>query len=90
MALGSLYVYQSGAPWILSNNPNEVYLKSAYVKPHIQKDDDFIRLAAPCADSRFRSNHPTCIQSPFLLALVVYSHGVTGGLPNESTRDIMF
>jgi hypothetical protein len=48
--LGSLYIYQTGAPWILPTNPNEVYLHSAYVKPHIQKDDGFIRLAAACAE----------------------------------------
>jgi len=48
--LGSLYIYHTGAPWILPNNPNEVYLQSAYVKPHIQKDDGFIRLAAACAE----------------------------------------
>jgi len=47
--LGSLYIYQTGAPWILPNNPNEVYLHSAYVKPHIQKDDGFIRMVAACA-----------------------------------------
>jgi hypothetical protein len=54
--LGSLYIYQSGAPWILPNNPNEVYLKSAYVKPHIQKDDGFIRLAAPCVEQYQEDN----------------------------------
>jgi hypothetical protein len=48
--LGSLYIYQTGSPWILPTNPNEVYLHSAYVKPHVQKDDGFIRLAAACAE----------------------------------------
>ncbi|HEY1578128.1 MAG TPA: TonB-dependent receptor [Terracidiphilus sp.] len=48
--LGSLYVYQTGSPWILPGNPNEVYLHNAYVKPHIQKDDGFIRLVAACAE----------------------------------------
>ena len=48
--LGSLYIYHTGQPWILPNNPNKVYLHSAYVKPHIQKDDGFIRLVAACAE----------------------------------------
>jgi hypothetical protein len=48
--LGSLYIYQTGSPWALPGNPNEIYLHSAYVKPHIQKDDGFIRLAAACAE----------------------------------------
>lgn len=48
--LGSLYVYQTGAPWLIPNNPNEAYLHSAYVKPHIQKDNGFIRLVAPCVE----------------------------------------
>ena len=48
--LGSLYIYQTGTPWAVPNNPNELYLHSAYVKPHIQKDDGFIRLAAACAE----------------------------------------
>jgi Carboxypeptidase regulatory-like domain/TonB dependent receptor len=48
--LGSDYVYQSGAPWLLPGNPNEVYLHSAYVHPHIQKDNGYIRLVAACAE----------------------------------------
>jgi hypothetical protein len=48
--LGSLYVYQSGAPWLLPGNPNEIYLHNAYVKPHVQKDNGYIRLAAACAE----------------------------------------
>lgn len=52
--LGSLYIYQTGGPWIIPGNPNENYLHSAYVKPHIQKDDGFIRLVAACV-----SQYPT-------------------------------
>jgi hypothetical protein len=48
--LGSLYIYHTGAPWLIPGNPNEVYLHSAYVTPHIQKDDGFIRIAAACAE----------------------------------------
>jgi hypothetical protein len=48
--LGALYIYQTGSPWGLPNNPNELYIHSAYVKPHIQKDDGFIRLVAACAE----------------------------------------
>ena len=55
--LGSLYIYQTGSPWGVPNNPNEVYLHSAYVKPHIQKDDGFIRLAAACAEQYQETNN---------------------------------
>jgi hypothetical protein len=48
--LGSLYIYQTGAPWAIPGNPNENYVGSAYVHPHIQKDNGFIRLVAPCAE----------------------------------------
>lgn len=48
--LGSLYVYQSGAPWILPNNPNELYLQSAWVRPHVQKDNGYIRMVAACVN----------------------------------------
>ncbi len=48
--LASLYIYQSGAPWLIPGNPNEVYLHNAYVKPHIQKDNGYIRLVAACAE----------------------------------------
>jgi len=79
--LGSLYVYQSGTPWLLPNNPNEVYLHSAYVHPHIQKDEGYIRLVAPCVEQytennqtgvystqplTFYDNDGTCAQSNFL------------------------
>ena len=56
--LGSLYVYQSGAPWLLPGNPNEVYLHNAYVKPHIQSDNGYIRLAAACAE-QYQENKNT-------------------------------
>jgi hypothetical protein len=48
--LGSLYIFQSGAPWILPGNPNEVYLHNAYVKPHIQADNGYIRMVGACAE----------------------------------------
>lgn len=60
--LGSLYVYQTGAPWILPGNPNEVYLRSAYVKPHIQKDNGFIRLVSPCVE-QYQENQSTGVYS---------------------------
>ena len=49
--LGALYVYHTGSPWAVPNNPNEQYIHNAYVKPHIQKDDGYLRLAAACADN---------------------------------------
>jgi hypothetical protein len=56
--LGSLYIYQSGAPWLIPGNPNEQYLHNAYVHPHIQKDDGYIRLAAACAE-QYQENSST-------------------------------
>jgi hypothetical protein len=44
--LGSLYIFHTGTPWGVPNN----YIHNAYVKPHIQKDDGFIRLVAACAE----------------------------------------
>lgn len=46
--LGSLYVYQTGTPWGMPGGTT--YLNSAYVKPHIQQDNGFIRLVAPCVE----------------------------------------
>lgn len=60
--LGSMYIYQSGAPWILPNNPNESYIHSAYVKPHIQKDNGFIRLVAPCVE-QYKEDNSTGVYS---------------------------
>ena len=44
--LSSLYIFQTGQPWGVPNN----YIHNAYVKPHIQKDDGFIRLVAACVE----------------------------------------
>lgn len=55
--LGSLYVYQTGSPWGVPDNPNEAYLRTAYVQPHIQKDNGFIRLAAPCVEQYVEDNN---------------------------------
>lgn len=60
--LGSLYVYQSGTPWLLPGNPNEVYLHNAYVHPHIQKDDGYVRLVAACAE-QYQENQGTGVYS---------------------------
>jgi hypothetical protein len=54
--LGSQYIFQSGAPWILPGNPNESYLHNAYVKPHIQADNGYLRLAAACAEKYTETN----------------------------------
>lgn len=66
--LGSVYIYQSGTPWLLPGNPNEVYLHSAYVHPHIQKDDGYIRMVAACAE-QYQENTSTgvygLVQLPF-------------------------
>ncbi len=46
--LGSLYVYQTGTPWGIPGGTN--YIGNAYVKPHIQQENGFIRLVAPCTE----------------------------------------
>jgi hypothetical protein len=49
--LGAMYIYHTGAPWAVpTSNPSEVYAHNAYVKPHIQKDNGYLRLVAACAD----------------------------------------
>ncbi|MFC5864024.1 TonB-dependent receptor domain-containing protein [Acidicapsa dinghuensis] len=72
--LGSLYIYQTGAPWILPTNPNEVYLHSAYVKPHIQTDNGYIRLAAACAQQY------TEVNGTYVLKNLAYDYD--GSCPN--------
>jgi hypothetical protein len=54
--LAGLYIYQSGAPWLIPGNPDEVYLRSAYVKPHIQKGNGYIHLPAACAEQYKKTN----------------------------------
>jgi hypothetical protein len=46
--LGSLYVYQTGTPYMVPGQDNQI--ASPYVRPHIQKDNGFIRLVAPCVE----------------------------------------
>jgi hypothetical protein len=60
--LGSLYIYQTGGPWVVPDNPYENYIRSAYVKPHIQKDNGFIRLVAACAE-QYQENQTTGVYS---------------------------
>ncbi|HCT61720.1 MULTISPECIES: TonB-dependent receptor [Acidobacterium] len=48
--LAGLYIYQSGAPWMIPGNPNEVYLHNAWVPRHIQQGTGFIRVVAACAE----------------------------------------
>jgi len=46
--LGSLFVYQTGTPYGVPGQDNQI--ASPYVQPHIQKDNGFIRLVAPCVE----------------------------------------
>lgn len=48
--LAGMYIYQSGAPFMIPGNPNEVYLHSAWVPRHIQTGTGFIRVVAACAE----------------------------------------
>ncbi|RXH54103.1 Oar protein [Granulicella sibirica] len=83
--LGSLYVFQTGTPWGVPGGTN--LLNSPYVRPHIQRDDGFIRLVAPCAEQYKEDNlgrynlvnlpydyDGTCTQANFL---AVPSYGET-------------
>jgi hypothetical protein len=58
--LGSLYIYQTGAPWMVPSGAN--YLRSAYVHPYIQKDNGYIRLVAACAE-QYQENTSTGVYS---------------------------
>lgn len=58
--LGSLYIYQTGAPWMTPGGSN--YVLNAYVKPHIQKDDGYIRMVAACA-TQYQENSSTGVYS---------------------------
>lgn len=44
--LGNLFIYQTGTPYFVPGQDNQI--ASPYVQPHIQKDNGFIRLVAPC------------------------------------------
>jgi hypothetical protein len=60
--LGSMYIFQSGGPWLMPDNPNKNYLKSAHVKPHTQKDNGYLRLASPCSE-RYQEDNSTGVYS---------------------------
>ena len=54
--LSGLFIYQSGTPWGEPGN----FLHNGYVKPHVQKSDGYIRMAAPCANQYVQDpNNPT-------------------------------
>jgi hypothetical protein len=48
--LGSLYIYETGWPWAVPNNPNERYIHSAYVPRHTEAATGYIRGVAACAE----------------------------------------
>jgi hypothetical protein len=63
----SLFVYQTGSPVGVPNNE----LHNGYVKPHIQKDDGFIRLMAACVNQYVENN------GVYSLAPLVYDYDGT-------------
>lgn len=65
--LAAMYIYQSGAPWMIPNNPNEVYLHNAWVPKHIQTGTGFIRMVAACAEQYQENNNGQYVlqQLPF-------------------------
>jgi hypothetical protein len=54
--LGSLYIYETGHPWGLPNNPNEQYVHNAHVQRHIDASTGYIRGVAACASHWEESN----------------------------------
>jgi Carboxypeptidase regulatory-like domain/TonB dependent receptor len=48
--LGSLYIYETGWPWGVPNNPNERYLHSAFVPRQIDHSTGYIRGVAACVE----------------------------------------
>jgi hypothetical protein len=46
--LGALYAYETGTPYAVPGQDNQI--ASPYVHPHIQKDNGYIRLVAPCVE----------------------------------------
>jgi hypothetical protein len=63
--LSSLYIYQTGTPWGIPGSTT--YLQNAYVHPHIQQNNGFIRLAAACAEQYKENNAGVyqLVQLPF-------------------------
>jgi hypothetical protein len=46
--LGSLYVYETGWPWAIPDNPNPSHIHSAQVSRHVETSTGYIRGVAPC------------------------------------------
>ena len=78
--LSSLYIYQTGTPWLVPNN--YTYLKSAYIQPHIQQSNGYIRLVAPCAEQYTRAANSGPDSSRWVLTplnLYQYDGSCAGG-----------
>lgn len=78
--LSASYIYETGWPWGVPNNPNEHYVASAWVPRHIDKTTGYIRGVAACASKwaqnssgawylqtlSFNYTDGTCPQSDFI------------------------
>jgi hypothetical protein len=67
--LGSLYIYETGAPWGVPGNPSEHYIHSAYVPRVTDASTGYIRGVAACAE-QWQNNAQTgniwaMVQLPF-------------------------
>ena len=60
--VGSLFVYQTGTPYKVPGQDNQI--ASPYVQPHIQKDDGFIRLVAPCVNEYQQNSSGVYVNAP--------------------------
>lgn len=67
--LGSLYIYQTGTPWGVPNNPSENYIHNARVSRHVDPATGYIRGVAACVQ-QWQNNSSTgnqwaMVQLPF-------------------------
>jgi hypothetical protein len=71
--LGSLYIYQTGTPWGVPSPQTWNIIGRPYVHPYIQKDNGFIRLAAPCVE-QYQENINGVYNPVFLDPVATYDY----------------
>jgi hypothetical protein len=60
--LAASYIYETGSPWGVPNNPSEQYVHSAKVQRHIDPSTGYIRGVAACASQWAENNNTWSIQ----------------------------
>lgn len=76
--LGALYIYETGSPWAIPNNPNEQYLHNAKVKRHIDKSTGYIVGVAACA-AKWNENSSNQWEIDSLSVNNFYQYQAAGG-----------